>query len=162
MKSNSPLTCAVAFAFIGGMLWLVVTSNNMNNFLSQLSPDQLVVLERIKKARFQIWTKGLLLGFVIALIAAKFLPIGGENVSACTVAAIAMGTNYFYYMLSPKEEEMISYLRPEQIPAWLEVKNSMSRKYNIGMLCGFIGSFLLAKGLSHQGMSQSLELQRGG
>jgi hypothetical protein len=162
MKSNSPLTCAIAFAFIGGMLWLVVTANNstMNNFVSQLNQDQLIVLERIKKARFQLWAKGLLLGFVIALIAAKFLPINGENASACGVAAIAMGVNYFYYMLSPKEENLISYLRPEQIPAWLEVKNMMSSKYHIGMLCGLIGSFLLAKGLSSG--SQTPDLQRGG
>lgn len=161
MKSNSPLTCAIAFAFIGGMLWLIITANNstMKNFMTQLTPDQVVVLERIKKTRFQLWAKGLLIGFLIALIAAKFLPISGENMNACAISAIAMGVNYFYYMLSSKEENMLSYLRPEQIPAWLEIKNMMSTKYHIGMILGFVGSFLLAKGLNS---SDNSIIQRGG
>jgi hypothetical protein len=172
MKSNSPLTCAIAFAFIGGMLWLVITNNNttMNTFLGQLTPEQAVVMERIKKIRFQIWAKGLLIGFIVALVAAKFLPISGENMNACAISAIAMGVNYFYYMLSPKSENMVSYLRPEQVPAWLEVKNMMSTKYHIGMLLGFIGSFLLAKGLNSSSSLTSLyptslptiSFQRGG
>ena len=150
MKSNSPLTCGIAFALIGGMIWIVITTNS-SNFTKEninLTSDQMIVFERIKKRRFQIWTKGLLLGFLVALIAAKFLPINGENMSACAVSAIAMGVNYFYYMLSPKEEEMISYLRPEQIQGWTNVRKTMSRKYQIGMILGIVGSFLLAKGLN--------------
>ena len=159
MKSNSPITCAIAFAFIGGMLWLTITTNGsiMNNFVSSLTPEQMAVYKRIEKLRFQIWAKGMLLGLAVALVAAKFLPIEGENMGACAISAIAMGVNYLYYTLSPKNENMISYLKPEQISSWLEVKNMMTSKYHIGMLLGLIGGFLLSKGLN---TSQSL--QRGG
>ena len=156
MKTNSPITCAVAFALIGGMLWLTITTNGstMNNFLSKLTPDQMVVYKRIEKMRFQIWAKGLLLGFIVALMTAKFLPIEGENMSACAVASIAMSVNYLYYTLSQKNENMLSYLKQEQIASWLEVKSMMTTKYHIGMLLGLIGSFLLSKGLSQTQSSQ--------
>ena len=43
MNTNSPLTCAIAFAFIGGMLWVILTANNSKEL--SLSPQQTVIME---------------------------------------------------------------------------------------------------------------------
>lgn len=165
-KSNS-FTCAIAFAFIGGMLWIVIAANRntMQSFETSFTPEQKVIMEEIKKHRFQLWIKGLLFGLLIALLAAKFLPVnlGGQNMNACAIAAIAMGVNYFYYVLSPKPKAMIDFLRPEQIPAWRAVSKDMQKKYHIGLLLGFIGSFLLTKGLSNYSqVGSQLNSQLGG
>ena len=151
--TSKSFMCAIAFAFIGGMLWLVIAANRktLDNFTKSLTPQQRNIMEEIKKMRFQIWIRGLVFGFIIALLSARFLPIdfGGENMNACAIAAIAMGINYFYYMFSNKPIEMIDYLRPEQIEAWKAVKNEMQFKYHIGIVLGLVGSFLLTKGLSN-------------
>lgn len=150
--------CAIAFAFIGGMLWLVIAANRtvINNFTKNLDVKQMKIMEEIKKMRFQLWIRGLFFGFIIALLAARFLPVdfGGENSNACAIAAIAMGINYFYYMFSSKPIEMIDYLRPDQIEDWKLVKNEMQFKYHVGIVLGLVGSFLLTKGLSNYDNSQ--------
>lgn len=149
---NSALMCAIASAFICGMLWLIITSNKsvLSNFENTLSREQLEIMEKIKKERFKIWAQGLLIGFIIALLSARFLPyFKGENMHACAVAAIAMGINYIYYVLYPKTDNMLVHLRPEQLQPYQEVKSMMSFKYHVGLLLGFIGSFLLTKGLSN-------------
>jgi hypothetical protein len=150
---KSALLCAIATAFICGMLWLIITSNKsvLSNFESSLSREQLEIMEKIKKERFKIWAQGLLFGFIIALLAARFLPfeIKGENMHACAIAAIAMGFNYIYYILYPKSNNMLTHLRPEQLQPYQEIKSMMMFKYHVGLLLGFVGSFLLTKGLSN-------------
>lgn len=150
-KSKS-LTCGIAFAFIGGMLWLIIAANRnvIKSFESTLSPEQIIIMEKIKKMRFQIWIKGLAFGFIIALLAARFLPInlGGDNMNACAIAAIAMGINYFYYIFSSKPLRMIDHLKPGQVAGWSAVSKEMQNKYHMGLVLGLVGSFLLTRGLS--------------
>jgi len=152
-KNSNSLTCGIAFAFLGGMLWIIIAANRntMKDFESTLSPKQLVVMEDVKKMRFQIWIKGLFFGFIIALLAARFLPInlGGQNMNACAVAAIAMGINYFYYSFASKPLRMIDHLQPGQVSGWSAVSKDMQKKYHIGLILGLVGSFLLTKGLSN-------------
>jgi len=153
MSSNSKtLTCGIAFAFLGGMLWLIIAANRstIKDFESTLSPQQLAVMEDVKKTRFQIWIKGLFFGFIIALLSARFLPInlGGDNINACAIAAIAMGINYFYYIFASKPVRMIDHLKPGQVTEWAAVRKEMQNKYHIGLILGLVGSFLLTKGLS--------------
>lgn len=150
---NSALMCAISSAFICGMLWIIVTSNKnvMSDFEKTFSKEQLELMEKIKKERFKVWAQGLLFGFIIALLSARFFPyeVKGENMHACMIAAIAMGFNYIYYILYPKKYNMLTHLRPEQLHSYNQVKSTMMFKYHIGLLLGFIGSFLLTKGLSN-------------
>ena len=138
----------------------------MKSFQNSLTPKQKIIMEKINKERFQIWIKGLFFGFIIALLSARFLPInlGGENMNACAIAAIAMGVNYFYYIFATKSIRMIDYLTPDQIPAWSQVSQDMQNKYHIGLLLGLVGSFLLTKGLSNNvfGKGGKLSSQLGG
>ena len=48
---SQTLTCAIAFAFIGGMLWLVITANRatMSEFDKSMTAEQHLMMEEIKK-----------------------------------------------------------------------------------------------------------------
>lgn len=143
-------TCAVAAALIGGMLWIMLTADKgiMNAYKATMTEKQLAIKRAISMNRAIISIQGFMLGAAIALVWLFTYGRGAPGVKGCIFAAIAMGVNYFYYMLSDKGTYMVQHLKPDQIDEWLAVKKMMQQKYHIGMLLGLGGCFLLGKGLS--------------
>lgn len=147
--NNFTATCAISSAFIMGMFWLIMTADRgaLDTYKNQLEPHQQKIMSAIRKHRFKLWVQGLLLGFAVAFGTMYLLPQMSANMGSCAFTAILMGVNYAYYMLSPKGSYMISHLRQEQIPAYLEVKKMMQGKYITGLVLGVIGTFLMSRGV---------------
>lgn len=143
-------TCGIAMALIGAMMWLMLTVDKevLLNFHGTFNEMQREKMIEIRNMRCKLWLQGLGLGVVLALAYAWYTT--GYEVSllnACTFSAIAMGVNFFYYTLMPKEEYMIQYLGPHQIDEWLEVKKMFQGKYWMGMLIGLFACFVLGTGV---------------
>jgi hypothetical protein len=65
----------------------------------------------------------------------------------CTVAAITLATNYFYYVLSPKSDWMVLHFKhdkPEDAANWLRVYRGMQVNYHVGLVLGIAGTVLLS------------------
>jgi hypothetical protein len=142
--------CAIAAAFLGGMLWIMLTANKdvMNAYKSTMTEKQLALKNLISVNRAILSIQGFVLGTIVATVWLFTYGRGSSSMKGCVFAAIAMAVNYFYYMLSDKGTYMVQHLEKHQIDEWLGVKKMMQRKYHIGMLLGLAGCFFLGKGLS--------------
>ena len=142
--------CATASAFLGGMLWIMLTANKetLNAYEATMNEKQLALKRAISMNRALISVQGFLLGIALALVWLYTYGRGSATVKGCVFAAIAMGVNYFYYMLADKGTYMVQHLQPDQIDEWLAVKTMMQRKYHVGMLLGLAGCYFLGKGIS--------------
>ena len=67
----------------------------------------------------------------------------------CSVAAITLATNYFYYVLSPKSDWMVLHFKKnrnqnEDAANWLRVYRGMQVNYHVGLVLGIAGTILLS------------------
>ena len=63
----------------------------------------------------------------------------------CLVLATSFITNYFYYILSPKKNWMLNYIKtPEQTKAWLVMYRKMQVYYHTGLVLGIIAIGIFA------------------
>jgi uncharacterized protein YacL len=130
----------------------MITCEQCQPFISyrnSLSQEQLKIYQMVSKERLMLAIQGLALGiflsFVVLLIYKNTLnPVS----NACLFTAIALFTQYLYYMLTPKLS-MLQFLdNKEQVNEWYKVYRFMQNRYHMGMLFGAIGYFLLGFGLS--------------
>ena len=57
------------------------------------------------------------------------------------MVGVTLLTNYFYYMLSPKSDLMVTHLdEEEQRLAWQKIYKTMQFNYHIGLVLGIIAS----------------------
>lgn len=141
--------CAISMVFIIGMVYMsfsVDKSSVVNEFMETLDPGQKAKYLEIKSKRLNIYFSGYILGFVLSLIVIllhiykkiKFTPLS----LLCTTGGITFLTTYFYYILSPKGEYMVSYLfKKEQREKWIEVYRTMQFNYHFGLVLGILGVF---------------------
>ncbi len=143
-------TCAIAAAFLGGMLWIMFTADKdvLMRYKHSLNDKQLGVYRFVAVNRARIAMTGFMYGAVLGGLYLLMNRRQAGVVNGCVFAAIAMGVNYFYYNLSDKGTYMIQHLEKSQVPGWLEAKKMMQTKYHVGMLIGLVGCFLMGKGLS--------------
>jgi hypothetical protein len=148
------LTCAIASAFLGAMLWVMFnTDKNLKmEYKMSMTVSQLEKKKQIKQMRMNIWLAGMACGLILA---GAYLYFYGNTVStnqgACVFAAIAMTVNYLVYQLWPKSDFMIHHLRPDQIGLWKQVGTMYKRNYYTGAVIGLIGCYLLGVGLLNRG-----------
>ena len=65
----------------------------------------------------------------------------------CVVGAVTFVTAYFYYILSPKKEWMVTHLKTqEQKEQWLDIYKTMQWSYHLSFLLGILAVLSLAKG----------------
>jgi len=140
-------SCAIACAFMGGMLWTILNkdSNVMTAYHDTLDADQKVLANAISRNRAWIWLKGIVIGLMFGLIYLYMFNKGSNDFKGCMFAAIVMGTNYMYYTLADKGTYMINHLRQNQIDEWFSVKQMMQRNYHVGALLGVMGCFFLGR-----------------
>ena len=90
--------------------------------------------------------QGYVLGFFISLIIiAVNLKMQPKKASlsafplACIILATSFITNYFYYILHPKTDNMINHLvNKEEINAWHTMYKEMQYNYHLGFLLGIV------------------------
>jgi hypothetical protein len=147
------ISCMISAVFVIGMIYFYnLTDKNaiVKHYKFSLSSDLQKRYEKISKERANISYQGYALGFILSLgIIFYNLKIKGAkmNTSAlvCTVIATAFITNYFYYMLSPKSDWMLSHLQnKEEIKAWLLMYREMQFNYHMGLVLGIIAVGIFA------------------
>ena len=146
------LICLIAFIFIGGMIYTMLTCEKCPPFITYrktLRPEQLTIYQKVMKERLEIATQGLILGLAIGIgYIFWFRKSLSPTINACTFTAIIIVTQYIYYILRPKLSMLLYMDSKKQVEAWYDIYKFMQYRYHIGMLIGGIGYMLLGYGLT--------------
>ena len=148
------ITCSVGLMFLIANLYVSFTADKTKqkqDFYNTLTEDKIEKYESIISERRGIYLKGYGLGLILAFISLFLYQKFGWNDKRkgfnkiCFIGGITLLVNYFYYMLSPKNDYMILHLNEEnQRKQWLNINKTMQLKYHIGLLFGIIASMVLA------------------
>lgn len=144
-------SCGIAATLIAGMAYCTYMGNRselVKSYMQTLTPDQQQTYAKIVAERRGIYLRGFGWGL---LLSALLLGIHHQYKSMsraallCSVAAITLATNYFYYVLSPKSDWMVLHLNKKQDAAnWLRVYRGMQVNYHVGLVLGIAGTILLS------------------
>ena len=145
-------SCGIAATLIAGMAYCTYMGNRsqlVTDYMRTLTPDQQQTYARIVDERRGIYLRGfgwgLLLSALLLGIHHQYLTMSRAAL-LCSVAAITLATNYFYYVLSPKSDWMVLHLNPHQkqdAANWLHVYRGMQVNYHVGLVLGIAGTILL-------------------
>jgi hypothetical protein len=132
------------------MNYSIANSQIILKYKSQLPENLQKIYEQITSDRTTIYYKGYILGFIISL----FIILGNvysehkilsTTSMVCLVLATSFITNYFYYILSPKKNWMLNYIKtPDQTKAWLQMYRGMQVYYHTGLVLGIIAVGIFA------------------
>lgn len=152
MVKCCPTSCGIAATLITGMAYCTYMGNRsqlVTDYMRTLTPDQQQTYARIVDERRGIYLRGfgwgLLLSALLLGIHHQYLTMSRAAL-LCSVAAITLATNYFYYVLSPKSDWMVLHLNPHQkqdAANWLRVYRGMQVNYHVGLVLGIAGTILL-------------------
>ncbi len=147
------ISCSISAVFLIGMIYMnysVANNKKILQYKSQLPKDLQKIYEKITHERSTIYYQGYVLGFVISL----FIILGNvyyehkilsTTSMVCLILAISFITNYFYYILSPKKNWMLNYMKtPDQTKAWLQMYRGMQVYYHTGLVLGIIAVGIFA------------------
>jgi len=150
------LSCALSTIFIIGMIYFYNATNKSNvvkQYRSSLSPKLREKYDKITKERMNLSYQGYALGFFLSILIliynktrslSKIKPINNYSL-ICIVISTTFITNYFYYILSPKSDKMINYLKTkEEIENWQNVYREMQYNYHFGIVLGIIAVGMMA------------------
>jgi len=146
-------SCSISAALLIGMIYMnysTAKSQIILKYKSQLPEDLQKIYEQITNERKTIYYKGYVIGFILSL----FIILGNvyseykmlsTTSMICLVLATSFITNYFYYILSPKKNWMLNYIKtPEQTKAWLQMYRGMNVYYHTGLALGIIAVGIFA------------------
>tara|TARA_B110000483_G_scaffold3711_1_gene4376 strand:+ start:6252 stop:6707 length:456 start_codon:yes stop_codon:yes gene_type:complete len=101
-----------------------------------------IVIER-RNIYFTGYAYGLLLAFILVFVN-KYMSKKSKmsrTVNVGMMVGVTLITNYFYYMLSPKSDLMVTHLdKEEQRLAWQKIYKTMQFNYHIGLVLGIVAS----------------------
>jgi small-conductance mechanosensitive channel len=142
------VTCMISSVFIIGMIYMtnsMTTSGTVNKYESQLPEHLVEIYNKIVEERTQIYYTGFILGLVLSVlffvVNKQIFKIHMSNTSfVCFTIMISFLSNYFYYILTPKQNYMLDHIdNLEQSKAWLEMYKSMQFSYHFGLFLGLLG-----------------------
>jgi hypothetical protein len=146
-------SCGIAATLIAGMAYCTYMGDRnklVQDYMRTLTEDQQRAYTRIVAERRGIYLRGFGWGL---LLSALLLGIHHQYKSLsragllCSVAAITLATNYFYYVLSPKSDWMVLHFNndnPQDAANWLRVYRGMQVNYHVGLVLGIAGTVLLS------------------
>ena len=142
--------CLIGSAFVGSMILTMLASKNskrFNDFMLLLDEEQKQIYKSVIDERMSIYIQGMVLGIAVAIILV-FNSKVSNSVKICMFITIALGINYFYYILSPKSTYMLEHVSSvEQNVAWLGIYKEMKLRCHIGAIMGIIGYILIGRGM---------------
>ena len=146
------ISCMISAIFVIGMIYFYNMTGKsviVKHYKSSLSSDLQKRYDKISEERLAISYQGYILGVILSLgIIFYNLKIKGTKMNnialVCIVLATAFVTNYFYYILHPKSDWMLSHLQnKEEIRAWLIMYREMQYNYHMGLVLGIIAVGIL-------------------
>lgn len=152
MSKPCPLTCFIALAIVVAMVIMSLMVSRdpvVKSYRDHLPDDIKPAYDEIVAERLRIYLTGYLIGFIVSiclilfnvLILKKKIPI---SLMVCITVVVSTFVNYFYYILSPKSNYVISLLKSEEQKAeWLKVYKSMQYYYHFSFVLGVmaVGAF---------------------
>ena len=143
-------SCGIAATLIAGMAYCTYMGNRsqlVKDYMRSLTEDQRQTYSKIVEERRGIYLRGfgwgLLLSALLLGIHHRYATMSRAAL-LCSVAAITLATNYFYYVLSPKSDWMVLHFKQKQDGAtWLRVYRGMQVNYHVGLVLGIAGTILL-------------------
>ena len=145
-------SCGIAATLLAGMAYCTYTGTRtelVQDYMRTLTPDQQQTYAKIVKERCGIYLRGfgwgLLLSAILLSIHHQYMTMSRAGL-LCSVAAITLATNYFYYILSPKSDWMVLHFKNNTQDAanWLRVYRGMQVNYHAGLVLGIAGTVLLS------------------
>ena len=147
------ISCSISAVFLIGMIYMtysVAKSQIITKYKSQLPEKLQKIYEEITNERTTIYYQGYALGFILSFFIIIANVYSGHKMLStmsmvCLVLATSFITNYFYYMLSPKKNWMLNYIKtPDQTKAWLQMYRGMQVYYHTGLVLGIIAVGIFA------------------
>jgi hypothetical protein len=132
------------------MNYSIEKSQIILKYKSQLPENLQKIYEQITNERTTIYYKGYVLGFLLSLLIIIVNVYSEHKMLSttsmvCLVLATSFITNYFYYILSPKKNWMLNYIKtPDQTKAWLQMYRRMQVYYHTGLVLGIIAVGIFA------------------
>jgi hypothetical protein len=120
----------------------------VQDYMLTLTPDQQQTYAKIVEERRGIYLRGFGLGLLLSALLLgmhhRYTTMSRAGL-LCSVAAITLATNYFYYILSPKSDWMVLHLKNDNNDAanWLRVYRGMQVNYHVGLVLGIAGTVVL-------------------
>jgi hypothetical protein len=122
----------------------------VQDYMRTLTADQRQTYAKIVEERRGIYLRGfgwgLLLSALLLGIHHQYRTLSRAGL-LCSVSAITLATNYFYYVLSPKSDWMVLHFNhdnPRDAANWLRVYRGMQVNYHVGLVLGIAGTVLLS------------------
>jgi hypothetical protein len=137
----------ISAVFIIGMIYFynrTEQSTIVKQYKNKLSMDLQQRYIRITNERRTISYQGYVLGVILSLFLVVYnLRIKGVKMSTfplvCTVMATCFLTNYFYYILHPKTDWMLTHMDTrEEVQSWFQMYREMQYNYHAGVVFGMI------------------------
>ena len=141
------ITCSVSLVIVLAMVIMSVMVSNdsfVQSYRNKLPDDIKIEYDRIVKERHSIFFTGYVIGFVLSI----FIIILNVNVlkkrmpviaMVCLAVVVSTLVNYFYYILSPKSNHIISLLKTDQQREdWLRIYKSMQYYYHSSFVLGAV------------------------
>lgn len=146
------LSCLISLVFVIGMVFFynqATTSNVVQHYKNTLTTDLQKRFEAISAERRGISLQGYALGILLSLIVIYVLrqqwKVKSGSYLACGVVATAFVTNYFFYVLHPKQDWMLKHLQnSHEVKAWLQMYREMQFNYHAGLALGIVGAGIFA------------------
>lgn len=123
---------------------MVSNDSFVKSYRNNLPDDIRKEYDRIVSERRQIYFTGFLIGFVVSIfiiiinvrMLKKKMPV---LAMVCLVIVVSTVVNYFYYMLYPKSNHMVSLLKTDkQREDWVRVYKSMQYYYHSSFVMGAV------------------------
>ena len=146
------LSCSLSVIFLIGMVYFyMMTYQNkvVQNYKSSLSSELQERYQKIQKERLQISCQGYALGLVLSLFVILSLRRKMSSLSLlCIVVSVSFLTNYFYYVLHPKSDWMLTHMNSqEEVDGWLKMYREMQFNYHLGLVLGILAIALWTWGI---------------
>ncbi len=140
-------SCAISAIFIIGMIYFYnATSKSelVKNYKAKMTKENQNIYDKIVADRLKISYQGYALGFLISLIIILYnLSFKSHKLNTlpitCIVIATSAITNYFYYILSPKSDSMLNYVKNNKdAQEWYIMYKEMQYNYHFGLALGIV------------------------
>jgi hypothetical protein len=140
-------SCLISTVFIIGMIYFYGSTGKseiVKNYRANMSNENKMIYDKIVEERLKISYQGYALGFIISLIIIFYnLSFKSRKLNTipitCIVIVTSVITNYFYYILSPKTDTMLNYVKDKKdAQAWYTMYKEMQYSYHLGLVLGII------------------------
>jgi len=113
-----------------------------------IDSEHAVAIVSIVNHRRRLANEGLVMGLALALVCTVRLDAHHKSINACLVAGMTLMYQYFYYVLSPKNDWVLRYLQTsEEIEMWIRSYKNMQHNYHMGALFGLAGAAALGSAI---------------